>query len=181
MRRQRRVPADRQALIEIHAAGGDVFVRQIERHQLHQTGRCVRGVRTSGEHDVTLPVERERGLGAQARSRVGIGAIQAMLERPPGHLRIGEAVHPPGDLLPRLGALAKQDDDVAGRGPGDGELDRARPIRLDADRPPPARGDTLQDTPDDGPRILTARIVAGDDDRVGNAGRDRPISGRLPL
>ena len=141
----------------------------------------MRGVRTSGEHDVTLPVERERGLGAQARSRVGIGAIQAMLERPPGHLRIGEAVHPPGDLLPRLGALAKQDDDVAGRGPGDGELDRARPIRLDADRPPPARGDTLQDTPDDGPRILTARIVAGDDDRVGNAGRDRPISGRLPL
>jgi hypothetical protein len=138
-------------------------------------------VRPSGEHDLALCIDDDRRLGAESRSGGGIGPIQAVLERPASHLRIREAVHSPRDLLHPLGALAQQDDDVAGGRPGDGEVDRAGPVRLDADGLSPACGNTPQDSPDDGSRILPARIVAGDGDRVGRAGRDRAHQRPLAL
>ena len=103
-------------------------------------------------------------------------------ERRVGSDGVGERRAHAVALLVRLVALAGDQHDVAGfRASAIAPRDRRAAIELDR----PAAIGRLANAPDDGARdrrrILAARIVAGDDDAVGErAPRCAPICGRLP-
>ena len=109
------------------------------------------------------------------------GALQSRERRRRATCGVGERMAHAGDLLVGLVALAGDQHDVARRAPRDRGGDRRCAVELDRPAALPASRTPATIASMIAARVLAARVVAGDDDAVGEPRRrPRPSAGACP-